>query len=213
MLIGKELSYRYNPKHEWILRDLSVAIAPGKVVGLMGPSGFGKTTLGKLLAGYLKPTKGSVTINHQPFPLRGYSPVQLIFQNPELTVNPRWRIRRILQEGHNPSPDFMEALGIHKDWLNRYPHELSGGELQRIAVARVLNSSTRYLIADEVTAMLDANTQALIWQAVLHYARTYEVGLLVISHEQMLLNRLCDHILDLTQKTTHDRVASGVRPN
>jgi len=198
MLIGKALAYRYSPKHRWILQDFDVAIAPGEVVGLMGPSGFGKTTLGKLLAGYLTPVSGSVTINHQPLPVWGYSPVQLIFQNPELAVNPRWRIRKILQEGHSPSPDFMEALGIHQSWLNRYPHELSGGELQRIAVARVLNAATRYLIADEMTAMLDANTQALIWQAVLHYARTYDVGLLVISHESALLKRLCDRIIDLT---------------
>ncbi|GAB4383516.1 MAG: ATP-binding cassette domain-containing protein [Elainellaceae cyanobacterium] len=198
MLVGKQLSFRYSPRHPWILRDFNLAIASGEVVGLMGASGFGKTTLGKLLAGYLTPTQGKVTVNNQPLPLRGYSPVQLVFQNPELSVNPRWRVRQIIQEGHLPAPGLLDALGVHKNWLGRYPHELSGGELQRIAVARVLNPATRYLIADEMTAMLDANTQALIWQAVFNYTRTHKIGLLVISHEFALLKRLCDRIIDIT---------------
>jgi peptide/nickel transport system ATP-binding protein len=196
MLVGKQLSFRYSPRDSWILRNFDLAIAPGEIVGLTAPSGFGKTTLGKLLAGYLMPLQGSVMVNDQPLPLKGYSPVQLIFQNPELAVNPRWRVRQILQEGHIPSADLLDKLGVHQNWLNRYPHELSGGELQRIAVARVLNPATRYVIADEMTAMLDANTQALIWQAMLNYTRTHQVGLLVISHELALLKRLCDRIID-----------------
>jgi peptide/nickel transport system ATP-binding protein len=204
MLVGKQLTFRYSPRHPWILRDFNVAIAPGEIVGLAGPSGFGKTTLGKLLAGYLTPIAGNVTVDNQLLPLRGHSPVQLIFQNPELAVNPRWRIRQILQEGYKPVPELLEALGLHRNWLDRYPHELSGGELQRIAVARVLNLATRYLIADEMTAMLDANTQALIWQAVLNYTRTHQVGLLVISHESALLKRLCDRIIDVAGYQTDE---------
>jgi peptide/nickel transport system ATP-binding protein len=69
--------------------------------------------------------------------------VQLVFQNPELAVNPRWRIDRILREGHPPQLHHLDALGIHPGWLTRYPHELSGGELQRVAIARVLNRQTR----------------------------------------------------------------------
>lgn len=201
MLRGEQLAFRYSPRHPWILQDFNLTVAPGEVVGLMGPSGFGKTTLGKLLAGYLTPTLGGVTMNDRPLPHRGYCPVQLIFQNPELAVNPRWQISKILHEGQIPTNDLLYALGIHSSWLNRYPHELSGGELQQIAVARVLNPATRYLIADEMTAMLDANTQALIWQAVLDYARKQDLGLLVISHEAALLKRLCHQVIDLTSPT------------
>lgn len=203
MLVGKQLAFRYTPRHPWILRDFDVAIVRSEIVGLMGPSGFGKTTLGKLLAGYLTPIAGTVTVDNQPLPLRGYSPVQLIFQNPELAINPRWRIQQILQEGYMPKRELLDALGIHHNWLDRYPHELSGGELQRIAVARVLNPATRYLIADEMTAMLDANTQALIWQAVLNHTRTHQTGLLVISHESALLERLCDRIIDAVDYQTN----------
>ncbi len=199
MLKGENLSFRYDDRQPWILQGIDIEVAPGEIVGLSGPSGFGKTTLGKLLAGYLTPTQGKVTLNGQPLLHRGYSPVQLIFQNPELAVNPRWRIGKILNEGLPPSNDLLKALSIHNSWLTRWPHELSGGELQRIAVARSLGSRTQYLIADEMTAMLDANTQALIWQAVIGYTRQHNLGLLVISHEEPLLKRLCSRLIDLTK--------------
>ncbi|MEL6382513.1 MAG: ATP-binding cassette domain-containing protein [Cyanobacteria bacterium J06626_18] len=191
MLKGEGLWFRYGSKLPWVVRDLTLSVAPGEVVGLMADSGYGKTTLGKLLAGYLKPSRGRVTLDEQPLPKRGYCPVQFVMQNPELSVNPRWRIDRILQEGHPPHLHTLDALGIHLDWMSRYPHELSGGELQRVAIARVLNRNTRYLIADEMTAMLDANTQALIWQAVLDFARQYHVGIMAISHNLPLLKRIC----------------------
>jgi peptide/nickel transport system ATP-binding protein len=198
MLSGERLCFRYSTQHPWILQDVSVAIAPGEIVGLMAPSGFGKTTLAKILAGYLSPAQGTVRLQGKPLPPKGYCPVQLIFQTPELAVNPRWKIQKILSEGQTPEQALLDRLGIDPGWLSRYPHELSGGELQRVAVARSLNAKTRYLIADEMTAMLDANTQALIWHVVMEYTRTHQLGLLVVSHEIHLLKRLCDRMLDLS---------------
>ncbi|MGD1930213.1 MAG: ABC transporter ATP-binding protein [Leptolyngbyaceae cyanobacterium] len=191
MLKAEGLWFRYGTHLPWVVREQTLATAPGDVLGLMAPSGYGKTTLGKLLAGYLIPSQGRITLDAQPLPSRGYCPVQIVFQNPELAVNPRWRIDRILREGHPPQLQYLDALGIHSSWMSRYPHELSGGELQRIAIARVLNRHTRYLIADEMTAMLDANTQALIWQVVSAFAQQSGVGIIAISHDQPLLNRIC----------------------
>ena len=198
MLKGEGLWFRYRAQLPWVVQDRSLTVAPGQVVGLMAPSGYGKTTLGKLLAGFLAPTRGPITLDEQPLPTQGYCPVQLVCQNPELAVNPRWRIDRILREGHPPQLHYLDALGIHPGWLTRYPHELSGGELQRVAIARVLNRQTRYLIADEMTAMLDANTQALIWQVILEFARQNQVGVIAISHDRPLLERLC-HSVQRTQ--------------
>ncbi|MBE9100417.1 ABC transporter ATP-binding protein [Vacuolonema iberomarrocanum] len=198
MLNAENLWFRYGTHLPWTIQEKSMAVAPGDVIGIMAPSGFGKTTLAKLLAGYLNPAKGNVTLDDKPLPKRSYNPVQLVFQNPELAINPRWRIDRILREGHPPLLRHLDALGISSSWLTRYPHELSGGELQRVAIARVLNPQTRYLIADEMTAMLDANTQALIWQVVLNIARQQQMGLIIISHDARLLNRLCPKCLDLT---------------
>lgn len=212
MLSGERLSFRYSPQHPWILQDVSLAIAPGETVGLMAPSGFGKTTLAKILAGYLPPAQGTVSLQGKPLPKTGYCPVQLIFQAPELAVNPRWRIQKTLSEGHPPERSLLDRLGIDPGWLSRYPHELSGGELQRVAVARALNAKTRYLIADEMTAMLDANTQALIWNVVLEYAKTHELGLLVVSHEIHLLKRLCDRLLDLEVNQSASSASSRLAP-
>ena len=88
----------------------------------------------------------------------------------------------------------MELLGIAPAWLDRHPHEISGGELQRLCLARALGPATRYLVCDEMTSMLDALTQARIWEAVLELARTRDLGLLVISHDAALLERVCTRI-------------------
>lgn len=199
MLSAHRLWFRYTANRPWVLRDCSLTVPPGAVIGLWGDSGLGKTTLARLLAGYLKPSAGEVTLDSQPLPSRRFCPVQLVFQHPELAVNPRWRIRAILNEAYQPSPELLEALSVEPGWLERWPHELSGGELQRIAVARALHPATRFLLADEMTSMLDANTQAQLWQVVLTHARHHNVGVLAISHHQPLLERLCDEVIHLSQ--------------
>ncbi|MCA1945809.1 MAG: ATP-binding cassette domain-containing protein, partial [Desulfovibrio sp.] len=138
-----------------------------------------------------------VLLDGQPLP-RGASPVQLLFQHPELAVNPRWTARQILEEAGPLEPRVLEQLAVDPAWLARHPHELSGGELQRLCLARALGPGTRYLLCDEMTSMLDALTQAAIWNTVLTIARTRELGLLVISHDQALLDRLCHRRVDLS---------------
>jgi len=197
MLEAEHIGFRYGPHRPWILQDVTITVAPGEIVGLSGPSGRGKTTLAKILAGYLQPQVGQVRVDGHPLPRRGYCPVQLIFQHPELAINPRWRMVQVLTESHIPSREILADLNIEPGWLTRWPHELSGGELQRFAVARALGPQTRYLIADEITTMLDAITQAQIWQTVLAYARRHNVGVLAISHDRSLLARICDRVLTL----------------
>lgn len=199
VLRADRISFRYGAASPWTVRNISIGIEPGMVLGLSGPSGQGKTTLAKLLAGYLMPTGGVVLLDDAPLADRTYCPVQLVLQHPELAVNPRWRIKQILTESYTPALQLQKALGIERDWYERWPHELSGGELQRIAVARALGPQTRYLIADEMTAMLDANTQAQIWHAVLAHARQSNLGVLVISHDAPLLERLCNRVVTMTE--------------
>ncbi len=195
MLEAIDLGYRFGSSGPWLFQGMNIRIGPGEVVGLFGPSGLGKTTFGHLLGGYLAPAQGRVLLGGAALPVRGYCPVQCVHQHPELSVNPRWRLGRTLREAYDPPEALLDSLGIAAAWLSRYPHELSGGELQRIAVARALGPGTRYLVADEMTAMLDAITQAHIWRAVMDHCRENGVGALVISHDEALLARLCSRVI------------------
>ncbi len=151
---------------------------------------------------------------------RAARPVQLIWQHPEQAFDPRVRLWRSLAEGLRETDEvdaaagfsrragahgvcrtdqvrerlrtsgLMERLGVREAWLTRLPHELSGGELMRLAITRALLVRPRYLICDEMTAMLDALTQAQVWAGVLDLAQEREMGLVVVSHSPTLLRRV-----------------------
>jgi peptide/nickel transport system ATP-binding protein len=197
-LEAKDLGFRYG-NGPWLFRGAHFTLKPGEIVGLTGSSGMGKTSFCRILSGYEQPVEGDVMIAGNPLPTKGIHPVQMVFQHPEHAVNPRWKMSKTLRESWTPDQEFLELFGIQREWLKRYPNELSGGELQRFCVARALGPNTRFLIADEMTTMLDAITQAQIWQAVLEIAKKREMGIIVVSHEPNLINRLCHKVLDLSQ--------------
>lgn len=197
-LEGKNLYFRYDRKKPWILEDVSIKIEKGQSLAVSAPSGFGKTTLALLLAGYLEPVKGEILLDGRPLPRKGFCPVQLILQHPEKAINPRWRLRRILEESGQQKEEVLDAFGIERGWLDRFPRELSGGELQRFCVARALLSGADYLICDEVSTMLDAITQAQLWKVILEEARRREMGILAITHNQHLARRIAEKTIDLS---------------
>ena len=197
-LKAKNINFKYNDER-YILKDIDFYINSGEVVGLVAPSGFGKTTLAKILAGYITPESGEVVFEGCRREKNGYNPVQLIFQHPEKSVNPKWKMKKIINESFTPSKELIEAMGIKEGWMNRWPSELSGGELQRFCVIRALSPKTKFLIADEMTTMLDAITQAQIWNVVLDYAKKNDIGVVVISHEKALVDKICDRVVDLEE--------------
>ena len=172
-----------------ILNGVSLTIEAGEHVALVGASGCGKSTLSQILAGNVKPQSGTVLLDGAPLPRRGFCPVQLIYQHPEKAVNPRRRLGQSIYEAWQPDDGFLAALGIEKAWLNRYPAELSGGELQRFCIARALAPDTRYIIADEITTMLDTVTQAQIWDVLLRAAKMRGIGILSVTHNTALAGR------------------------
>ncbi len=180
-----------------LLSNVELAVAPGERVALKAPSGFGKTTLCRILAGYERPWAGEVLCDGAPLPRRGVCPVQLIGQHPELAVDPRLRMRDTLAEAGEVPKELLDEVGIRSEWLTRYPHELSGGELQRFCIARALATAPRYLICDEVTTMLDAVTQASIWRVLIDFAQKMDVGMILVTHAPALAKRIATRTIDL----------------
>lgn len=198
-LKADNISFRYTEKSEWILKDVSIQIESGERVGIIAPSGYGKSTLSKILAGYCKPSSGEVLVDGKPLPKKGYCPVQMISQHPELAVNPRWKMEKILNEAWTPDQELLDKMGIERSWLTRWPSELSGGELQRFCIARVLSPETKFLLCDEITTMLDVVTQAQIWQLLLKISEERNLGMTIITHNKALAERVCTRIVDLTE--------------
>lgn len=197
-LEGNNLGFYYQ-KDRWIFKNISLAVAPGEVLGLSGYSGCGKTTLARVLAGYVSPREGRVSLDGGTWRKRGFRPVQLIYQHPEKAIDPKWRMGEVLTEAYRPGPDILEAFEIRKEWLKRWPIELSGGELQRFCIVRALHPQTKYIIADEMTTMLDTVTQAKIWHSLLNICQSRKLGLIVVSHEKSLLGRVCDRVYEVGQ--------------
>lgn len=198
MLKVNNISFGYHRDH-WIFDEISLELKPGEVLGLYGPSGIGKSTFAKVVAGYLKADKGSIVVDGKTPLQKGRNPVQLIGQHPEKTINPRWQMKQVLKESGAFRAEFLQELGISQEWMQRYPSQLSGGELQRFCLARALVPETRYMIADEMTTMLDAITKAQIWKTVLQLVEKQKLGMLIISHELSLLEKTCDRILDFRE--------------
>jgi len=193
----KHLSFHY-PNKRWLFKNLNLSVSPGEIVGLFGYSGSGKSTMAQIMSGYKMPNEGRVLIDGQALST-AIHPVQLVWQHPEKGINPRWRLKKVLQEASHLDSELMTLLGIKSEWLNRWPSELSGGELQRFCLARALAAENiKYLIADEMTTMLDAVTQAQIWHVVMRLAKERNIGVLAISHNHKLLQRISDRVINFT---------------
>lgn len=222
-LVADSISFSY-PGGRAVLDDLSLSVEPGERVALTAPSGTGKTTLCRLLAGYLRPQAGTVAVDGAPLLARGGlfrrppavpRPVQLIWQHPEQAFDPLARLGVSVSEGLpratgngssapcRPELDriratgLLERFGVRDTWLDRFPHELSGGELMRLCVVRALLARPRYLICDEMTAMLDAVTQASLWREVLALAEEQGMGLVIVSHSSALVRRIATRTVRL----------------
>ena len=210
-LVGERLSYRYDRHAPWVLHEYSITVPAGRVTGLRGPSGCGKSTLGALLGGLRRPTGGTVLVDGEQLrPASGVSPVQVVLQQPDRAMNPRWKIRQVLAEAFagKPSAAVEQATArveeewdthhglVSPAWLDRFPHEISGGELQRVNLARALFTSPRYLVADEISASLDAITQTVLWHRLDHEVGENGLGVLAVSHDTPLLEQVADEVVD-----------------
>ena len=106
-------------------------------------------------------------------------------------------MKNVIEEGDRTAPELIEKLGIEPDWMNRFPTELSGGEVQRFCIARALGQRTRFLLADEITTMLDLITQSQIWHFLIEETERRNIGMLVVSHSPELIKKVCTRVIEL----------------
>ena len=199
MLEVQDITFSYQKNGNQILEHVNLSVGPEERLGILAPSGYGKTTLLKIISGYISPDAGRILVDGEPLPQKGYCPVQMIFQHPEQAVNPRLRMREVLKEGDGISKELIEGLGIEEDWKNRFPQELSGGELQRFCIARALGKGTKYLLCDEITTMLDFITQGQIWNFLIEETKRRGIGMVIVSHSQPLLDHVCTRQIRLNE--------------
>jgi peptide/nickel transport system ATP-binding protein len=182
-----------------LFRELSLTVRPGEIVGVVGPSGCGKSTLGDMLLGVTRADGGEV-LRAPGHPL-GF---QKLYQDPPAAFSPHWRLSRLLDDlvrrhrlDRSAIPPLMARLGLDERLLERHPGEISGGELQRFAILRVLLLEPCFLFADEPTSRLDPITQRRTLALLVELARERRCGVMLVSHDPALIERICDRRVSL----------------
>ncbi|GAA2691031.1 MULTISPECIES: ATP-binding cassette domain-containing protein [Streptomyces] len=195
-----------------VFRDVSLTVAPGEAVGLLGPSGCGKSTLARVAALLHQPDAGALHLDGTPVrhwrhraPREQRTAFGVVFQQARLSADPRLRLADLIaeplratgrREGADRVAELSATVGLTADLLTRRPHEVSDGQLQRACLARALVLRPRWLVCDEMTAMLDASTTAALVRVVEDYRAATGAGLLAVGHDRVLLDRWCDRTVE-----------------
>jgi oligopeptide/dipeptide ABC transporter ATP-binding protein len=195
------------------VRPMSFEVAKGETLGIVGESGCGKSTLARMLVGLLEPTTGRIEIEGKPLdnadPAAFGKLIQYVFQDPVSSLNPRKTIRQIMEaplkrlygmdreERAARIREIFASVNLREDFLDRYPHEFSGGQAQRIGVARALAAAPRIIILDEPVSALDVSVQAQVLNLLADLKGQFNLTYLFISHDLAVVEAVSDRILVL----------------
>ena len=224
MIALQNIDKSFNGEH--ILQNVSLEIPDNQICGVFGKSGIGKSTLAKILCGVCPPDAGRILLdnrclvsNDRPYDRRLGISIQMVYQQPYATLDPRQKIGsgfRELIRYHRLAPrgkeemmteEILSKVGLAPQILAHLPHQISGGEAQRVAIARCLLFQPRLLILDEATSMLDVSTQANVLGVVRRLMHTNGGSILLISHDEGLVKLLCDqiYVFDNKSKTQEEK--------
>lgn len=200
-----------------ILHNVSLKIPQGTCLGVLGESGSGKSTLGRVICGLLKPDTGNVLVNGiKVYGLREgkkllKSKISVVFQDYTTSANPRFKVRDIISEGlaakerksgkgvnrKEESVRLLELVGLEAEFMDRFPHELSGGQLQRVCIARAVACEPEIILFDEAISSLDAHTQVQIMDLLCELKEKLNLTFIFITHDLTAVTYMCDDVLFL----------------
>jgi len=185
------------------LDGVSFSLENGKIGGIVGESGSGKTTLVKIILNLIPPTSGNVFFDNEDVSKTSKKNIQIVFQNPDYSLSPRKRLYEILKEPliihkikdkEKRIDELLSLIGFSKRELTKYPHQFSGGEKQRIAIARALSIYPRLLIADEPVSSLDLSMRKGIIDLLSSLVRQFGISLLLISHDLRIVKHIASFL-------------------
>lgn len=200
-----------------ILKNISFNLDKGECLGLIGESGSGKSTLGRVILGLEKQQKGTVAFNGSLNRKLWQKDLNVVFQDYTTSVNPRFKVidivkETILDEKLNKEKleervtNLLEQVGLNKDYLYRYPHELSGGQLQRVCIARAISKKPKFILLDEAISSLDVSVQVQILDLLVELKEKYNLSYLFITHDLSAVTYICDRVIFLKEGKIVEKV-------
>ena len=184
------------------VKGVSFTLGKGEILGIVGESGSGKSTIAKTLMGLEKKSAGSISFNLQPSTFNLRSKIAMIFQDAVGSLDPRMTVRQTLEEvlkvgdskRTTTSEGLLELVGLSRAILDQYPREMSGGQCQRVSIARALACEPKVLIADEPVSALDVSVQARVLNLLRDLRQQLGLSILLIAHDLAVVKNVCDRI-------------------
>ena len=199
-----------------VLNDVSLSLEQGKCVGIIGESGSGKSTLGRIITGIEKADSGVVEFEgkniHQKENRNMKNDISVVFQNYVSSVNPKFSVAQIIAEPLIISSQvnkskidknkideevkkMIKIVGLSEEFLERFPHELSGGQLQRVCIARAIVTKPKFILLDEAVSSLDVSTQVEILDLLQKLKKEYNLSYIFITHDLLTITYICDSVI------------------
>ena len=204
-----------------VLKGIDFEIEEGQCIGLIGESGSGKSTLSRLILGLEKPNEGSITIEGKSVKSwikENPGKMTVVFQDYTSSANPKFTIKQVIAEPlvalrqtenlDNVVVELLEKVGLSANLIHRYPHELSGGQLQRVCIARSIATKPKILVLDEAISALDVSIQAQVLDLLKDLKKELDMTYLFIAHDLQAVANLCDEVLFLYQGNIVEKISS-----
>lgn len=206
----------FGKERQQVIKNVSLSLKKGECLGIIGESGSGKSTLGKTLIGLLKPDSGNIIFDGVDMynatkeeKRKIQQKISIVFQDYTSSANPRFLVKDIIRESLrvlerklgkkidkvSKIKELLETVGLNEGFMNRYPHELSGGQLQRVCIARAVATEPQFILLDEAISSLDASTQTQVMDLLKNLQNKYKLSYIFITHDLPSVTYMCDKVL------------------